>query len=191
VSKSIPPYTHQANGLRAKSFRLVLGLLIFVSIADWSQALNLDFKDVQMEAYFSPGGGATEAVTGEISQAKSEVLVLAYSLSSQPIVKALLEAHRRGLAVKIILDKSERGEGLTPAVLLANAGASVLLDGRHGLAHSSCLIIDGQTVITGSFNYTKASEESNAEDLLIIRTPRLAKVYRDVWEKHRAHSETY
>lgn len=169
---------------------MVLGLLVFCSIAEWSQALELNLQDVLMEAYFSPGGGATEAVTREISKAKSEVLVLAYSLSSQPIVKALLEAQQRGLAVKIILDKSERGEGLTPAVLLANAGASVLLDGRHALAHSSCLIIDGQTVITGSFNYTKASEETNAEDLLILRAPRLAQVYRDYWEKHRAHSES-
>jgi phosphatidylserine/phosphatidylglycerophosphate/cardiolipin synthase-like enzyme len=174
-----------------KSFLPVLIFFIFFSVSERSQALELSLQDVQMNAYFSPGGGATEAITKEISKSKSEVLVLAYSLSSQPIVKALLEAQRRGLTVKIILDKSERGEGLTPAVLLANAGVSVFWDGKHVLAHCSCLIIDGQTVLTGSFNYTKASEESTAEDLLIIRTPQLAQVYRDFWERHRAHSETY
>jgi phosphatidylserine/phosphatidylglycerophosphate/cardiolipin synthase-like enzyme len=182
------------EGLRGTGFKtkFLLSFLFFSAffpIAEGSQASELILKNIRINVHFSPDGGATDAVIKEIVKAKSEVLVLAYSLSSQPIVKALLDAHHRGLTVKIIIDKSERGEGLTPAVILANAGVPVLLDGKHFLAHSSCMIIDRQTVITGSFNYTRASEESNAEDLLILRATRLASVYRDFWEKHRAHSE--
>ena len=149
------------------------------------------FQEGRIAVYFSPGGGATEALVQEISRGKREILVQAYSFTSTPIFKALLEAHQRGLTVKIIIDKSERGEGLTPTVQLANAGVPVFLDGKHGLAHSSCLIIDQQTVITGSFNFTKASEELNAEDLLIIRSSQLAQQYRNYWESHRSHSEPY
>jgi phosphatidylserine/phosphatidylglycerophosphate/cardiolipin synthase-like enzyme len=44
-------------------------------------------------------------------------------------------------------------------------------------------------VITGSFNFTKAAEEKNAENLLIIRSKELAKPYHENWWRHREHSE--
>ena len=53
------------------------------------------------------------------------------------------------------------------------------------------MVIDGETVITGSFNFTKAAEESNAENLLVIRDATLAKKYADNWQAHARHSEPY
>ena len=53
------------------------------------------------------------------------------------------------------------------------------------------MIIDKETVITGSFNFMKAAEEKNAENLLIIRNKDLAKIYLENWEKHKEHSEVY
>jgi phosphatidylserine/phosphatidylglycerophosphate/cardiolipin synthase-like enzyme len=191
VYRSIGKQPYQATSRRVTGAISFLFLLILLSTVGWARASELILKEVQVAAYFSPEGGATDALIKEISRGKREVLVQAYSLSSLPIVKALLAAHQRGLGVKIIIDKSERGEGLTPVVMLANAGVPIFLDGNHALAHSSYLIIDRQIVITGSFNYTKASEESNAEDLLIIRATQLAQVYCDFWEKHRTHSESY
>jgi len=53
------------------------------------------------------------------------------------------------------------------------------------------MIIDGNTVITGSFNFTKAAECKNAENLLIIKSEEIAKLYIDNWMNHKAHSEPY
>jgi len=53
------------------------------------------------------------------------------------------------------------------------------------------MILDGSTVITGSFNFTKAAEEKNAENLLIIKSQDFAKRYIDNWHYHRQHSEIY
>jgi len=53
------------------------------------------------------------------------------------------------------------------------------------------MIIDRETVITGSFNFTKAAEEKNAENLLILKNKELAKIYIDNWNKHRKHSQEY
>jgi hypothetical protein len=50
---------------------------------------------------------------------------------------------------------------------------------------------DGETVITGSFNFTKAAEENNAENLLIIHDGKLASLYIKNWEEHAEHSENY
>ena len=60
--------------------------------------------------YFSPRGGCTEAVVHELDQAKSTVSVQAYSFTSAPIAKALVEAYRRGVKVEVILDRSQRSE---------------------------------------------------------------------------------
>ena len=53
------------------------------------------------------------------------------------------------------------------------------------------MVIDGETVITGSFNFTKAAEESNAENLLVIQDPVLAAKYLANWSAHAEHSESY
>ena len=53
------------------------------------------------------------------------------------------------------------------------------------------MIIDGETVITGSFNFTKAAEEKNAENLLVIRDKKLAERYIKNWQEHAQHSEVY
>jgi phosphatidylserine/phosphatidylglycerophosphate/cardiolipin synthase-like enzyme len=46
-------------------------------------------------------------------------------------------------------------------------------------------------VVTGSFNFTKAAEERNAENVLIVKDKGLARPYRENWEQHRGHSEEY
>lgn len=53
------------------------------------------------------------------------------------------------------------------------------------------MVIDKKTVITGSFNFTKAAEEKNAENLLILKSKELAKVYIENWDKHKAHPQGY
>jgi phosphatidylserine/phosphatidylglycerophosphate/cardiolipin synthase-like enzyme len=53
------------------------------------------------------------------------------------------------------------------------------------------MVIDGETVITGSFNFTKAAEENNAENLLVIHNKKLAERYTKKWQEHEKHSEVY
>ena len=69
--------------------------------------LLLPMLTASPDVYFSPRGGATDAIVAEIGKAKSEVLVQAYSFTSQPIGDALLAAHKRGVAVKVICDRSQ------------------------------------------------------------------------------------
>jgi len=53
------------------------------------------------------------------------------------------------------------------------------------------MIIDGETVITGAFDFTKADEEDNAENLLIIHDKKLTERYTKNWQEHAQHSEVY
>jgi phosphatidylserine/phosphatidylglycerophosphate/cardiolipin synthase-like enzyme len=143
------------------------------------------------QVYFSPKGGCTDAVLKMMAAAQSEILVQAFSFGSPALTDALLQAHSRGVKVALILDSSERMEGLTPAVILSNAGIPVYLDGKHALANNRVIIFDRRTVMTGSFNFNKASEEMNAENLLVLESKGVSALYRDNWMLHRQHSEPY
>jgi phosphatidylserine/phosphatidylglycerophosphate/cardiolipin synthase-like enzyme len=144
-----------------------------------------------IEVHFSPKGGCTEAVVQEINAARSTILVQAYSFTSAPIAKALVDAHKRGVDVRVVLDQSQRGEKYSSADFVQHAGIPVWIDAKHAIAHNKVMVIDGATIITGSFNFTKSAEESNAENLLVIRSPELAAQYAANWNAHLGHSEPY
>jgi phosphatidylserine/phosphatidylglycerophosphate/cardiolipin synthase-like enzyme len=78
-------------------------------------------------------------------------------------------AKKRGVKVEAILDKSNRSDRYSAATFLKNQGVDVLIDDKHAIAHNKIMIIDDAIMITGSFNFTKAAEESHAENLLILR----------------------
>ena len=148
-------------------------------------------RSPQWEVFFSPHGRCTDAIVKELNKAKSTVLVQAYSFTSAPIAKALLNAHKRGVKVEVILDKSQRTDQYSSATFLYNSGIPVRIDAVHVIAHNKIMIIDRETVITGSFNFTKAAEEKNAENLLVIHDKKLAERYARNWKEHERHSEVY
>ncbi len=141
--------------------------------------------------YFSPNGGCTAAVVDALGKAKKTVLVQAYSFTSAPIAKALVDAHKRGVKVQVILDRSQRTEKYSSATFLLNEGVPPLIDAKHAIAHNKIMVIDGETILTGSFNFSKAAEEKNAENLLVIRDAELAKQYTANWREHEKHAEAY
>ncbi len=140
---------------------------------------------------FSPSGGATQLVVDTLAQAKQTILVQAYSFTSAPIAQALVAAKQRGVRVEVILDKSQRTEHYSEADFLAHAGIPVRIDAAHAIAHNKVMVIDDETVITGSFNFTKAAEEHNAENVLVLHDAQLASEYLANWRMHQHHSEPY
>jgi phosphatidylserine/phosphatidylglycerophosphate/cardiolipin synthase-like enzyme len=140
---------------------------------------------------FTPGESCTQTIVEALGAAKQTIIAQAYSFTSAPIAKALLDAHKRGVQVQVILDKSQRNDKCSSADFLANQGVPVTIDANHTIAHNKIIIIDGELVMTGSFNFTKAVQQKNAEKLLILRDPALAAQYVQNWEAHRQHSQPY
>jgi phosphatidylserine/phosphatidylglycerophosphate/cardiolipin synthase-like enzyme len=92
----------------------------------------------------------------------------------------------------VVLDKSQETEKYSSATFLANAGVPVRIDDDFAIAHNKIMILDEETVITGSFNFTKAAEERNAENVLVIRgNKELANLYLKNWQWRWDASETY
>lgn len=146
----------------------------------------------KIEVLFSPHGGCTDLIIEEIDKATKMVQVQAYSFTSAPIAKAILEAKKRGVHCYVVLDASQETQNYSELDFFHNQGIPTWIDDRHAIAHNKIIIIDRSTIITGSFNFTKAAEESNAENLLIITgDEELAKRFLKNFAKHRKHSRKY
>ena len=172
--------------------RTVFFILVFTAVFPGVIfARDISLHDAPAQVFFSPHDGTTAAIIKEIASAKSEILVQAYSFTSAPIAKSLLDAHKRRIRVEAILDKSQKQDRYTAATFLSNSGIPVYIDSDHGIAHNKIMVIDREVVITGSFNFTRAAEERNAENLLIIRSRDLAAKYIENWNNHRKHSQRY
>lgn len=146
-------------------------------------------RPASIVAYFSPNGGCTEAIVNELNAARTSVDVQAYSFTSAPIAQAVANAHARGVKVRVILDKSQQTERYSSLTYLRNHSVPTWVDSKHAIAHNKIMIIDGRTLITGSFNFSKAAEERNAENLLVIRdNPELIRQYQDNFTHHLSHA---
>jgi len=143
------------------------------------------------EVCFSPRGQCTDAIIKELNKAKNSVLVQAYSFTSAPIAEALLNAFNRGVKVEVILDRRGKTEKSSKATFFIEKGIPVMIDDKHAKAHNKVMVIDCETVITGSFNFTKAAEEKNAENLLIIHDRKLAEKYVENWLDRAQYSNPY
>ena len=145
--------------------RLSLILIIFLSgcAATPIQPSPPPLTSVILSVCFSPKGGCTDAVVQELDGAKTSILVQAYSFTSAPIAKALVAAHERGIKVEILLDKSNLTSQYSSGPFVTRTGIPTKIDSAHDIAHNKIMIIDGEIVITGSFNFTKSAEDKNAE----------------------------
>ncbi len=92
----------------------------------------------------------------------------------------------------VILDKSQLTERNTELGPIAQGGIPTWIDAKHAIAHNKIMIIDGETIITGSFNFTRQAENANAENLVVIHGAKdLAATYTENWRAHQSHSRRY
>jgi phosphatidylserine/phosphatidylglycerophosphate/cardiolipin synthase-like enzyme len=172
---------------------LYLTLLALVLLPQTSlSAADTTLRSLPAEVCFSPQGRCSDRILWYIDGAKSEILVQAFSFTSGPIRNALIAAKRRGVAIEVILDRGEQSrQGFKTALSLSKRSVPVYIDDSHSSAHNKVIIIDKSVVITGSYNFTYAADDKNAENILFIRSGELARSYLENWINHREHSSRY
>jgi phosphatidylserine/phosphatidylglycerophosphate/cardiolipin synthase-like enzyme len=136
------------------------------------------------EVGFAPHRGAIGLVLKAIGESRTGIDVAAYEFTSKAIAQALLEARARGVQVRIVVDAKESRARASKAGFLASQGLSVRCNGHYSIHHNKFMVIDGHTVETGSFNYTEAAIERNAENVLVLRNvPDLSATYGKEWQR--------
>jgi phosphatidylserine/phosphatidylglycerophosphate/cardiolipin synthase-like enzyme len=145
-----------------------------------------------ISVYFSPRGGCEAAVVAQIEKAEHTIDMQAYGFTSSAIAQALAQAKDRGVTVRVVLDREATKGNDVQAVYLKQHGVTEWTDGEHPIAHNKVMVIDGRTVITGSFNFTRQAENSNAENLIILTDHQaISGAYERNFEAHLSHSQEF
>lgn len=145
----------------------------------------------RIEVLFTPWDDAEGALMRELGAARHSIHVQAFLLTSRNLTRALIAAHRRGVAVQVLADREMGLRGDNSRVLdLHSAGIDVRLETRYASAHNKIMLIDVEgtrpVIITGSYNFTYSAQARNAENMLILRdNPALAHAYLSNWLRHR------
>ena len=134
---------------------------------------------MSVQARFSPEGGIEQAILSLVQSAKIEIVMAAYSFTNRAVANALVRALQKGIKVSIVMDKSEtHGAQAKIHDILEQAGAKIRLSHpQGGIMHDKYLVIDGQTVEWGSYNYTNRAEHSNYENATVLSDPDIAEAY--------------
>lgn len=137
-----------------------------------------------VEAAFSPSEGGEVLVLKVIRSSQRSIRLAAYSFTSPPVVQALMDAKRRGVDVRVLVDnKGNKGKANIAALnLLANAGVPTRLISTYTIHHDKYIVSDERHVQNGSFNYSKAAAKSNSENVLVVwNNPQLAASFAEHW----------
>jgi len=174
----------------AKSIFKLLGKNFYILCLLMSNLVSADtFENTKYEVCFTPGEDCTKLIVDTIKKSKKSIKIQAYSFTSAPIAQAIVDAQNRGIDVEAILDKSQFSDRYSVSKFLLNHDIPVWKDHRVAIAHNKVIVIDGAIVITGSFNFTKAAQERNAENIIIITDKKLAQKYTRNWNKRMSFSE--
>ncbi len=143
---------------------------------------------------FSPGDNIAAIIIEEIRAAQSDIRIQAYLFTSKNIADALARALKRGIRIEVIADAGEFQNGNASALpRLAQLGAIIYLNDKYRSSHNKIVIVDADsaraTVVTGSYNFTRAAQTQNAENIVVISGNReIAQRFLKNWEFHRARS---
>lgn len=150
-----------------------------------------------LEVAFTPGDDVEGLIVETLAQARKQVLVQAYILTSKPLTNALIVAHKRGVDVRVLVDAGQLNKsGRDRIAELQKAGINVWQETQYKNAHNKVIVIDAgnadAAVITGSYNFTWSAQNKNSENILIARkNPPLVAQYAANWMRHFQEAGTY
>lgn len=125
----------------------------------------------KVEAAFSPDGGAEQLVVRTLASAQRSIHLAAYTLTSPAVVGALVDAQKRGVVVLVLIDErgSRSAASQTAIRLMLDAGITVRATSVYAIHDDKYAVIDGETVQTGSFNYSQTAARAHSENVLVVR----------------------
>ncbi len=136
-----------------------------------------------LEVLFSPEDPVQERVLDLLQAAKKEVLFLAFSFTDDKMGAVLQAQGKAGLTIRGVFENMGATSKYSEYGRLKRAGLDVRRDGNPAIMHHKVFIIDSETVVTGSYNFSKNADRSNDENLVVVHDPELAKQYQAEFER--------
>ncbi|PID38391.1 MAG: endonuclease [Proteobacteria bacterium] len=135
------------------------------------------------EAHFSPGDSCRRRIIGLCGLARQRIDVCVFTITDNSLANALLEAHGRGVEVRVITDDDKAEDRGSDIYDLARAGIEVRLDHSEHHMHHKFALFDAAYVVTGSYNWTRSAAKVNEENIVVSDDPRLVSAFGETYEQ--------
>jgi phosphatidylserine/phosphatidylglycerophosphate/cardiolipin synthase-like enzyme len=160
------------------------------ALVDWIEEVTKlllpftgDSGDPFVEAHFSPGEGCVRRIRGLLDGCKRAADICVFTITDDRIADSVLQAHRRGVAVRIVTDDEKARDVGSDAIALSRAGIPVRVDNSPYHMHHKFAVFDEGVVLTGSYNWTRGAAVSNEENLILSNDRRLLTAFRGEFER--------
>ena len=135
------------------------------------------------EAHFSPGDDCPTAIIRLLGRAQATADVCVFTITDDRLADALIDAHRRGVRLRIISDDAKAEDLGSDVGRFERAGIAVRVDRSPFHMHHKFAVVDARTLLTGSYNWTRGAARDNEENLVILDDPRLVGPFGSTFER--------
>ncbi len=147
-------------------------------------AQRLNIAGVEGSVWFSPQDKAlSQGVRPLLANAQARIDLAMFYLTDQNIASELIAAHRRGVAVRVIVDATSAGTRYTKHELLRKAGVAVKVENWGSKMHMKAAAIDDRWMVVGSMNWSYSGDRTNDENTLILSSAALASDFTSFFDQ--------
>ncbi len=133
--------------------------------------------------FYSPGESCLGAIMSLVRVARRNLDICVFTITDDRITNRILDAHRRGVAVRVISDNDKAFDTGSDTRRLARAGIPVRTDDTPDHMHHKFAVVDNNTAITGSYNWTRSAAKDNHENLLVTDDSSIVRSYADEFNR--------
>ena len=137
----------------------------------------------QARVAFSPGEDCLELIRDEFARARRKVDVCVFTITDDRIRAAMLDAKRRGVAMRVISDNDksmDEGSDIEP---LRRAGIEVRVDQTDAHMHHKFAVYDDARLLSGSYNWTRSAANYNQENLIVTSDRAIVERFGSEFER--------
>jgi phosphatidylserine/phosphatidylglycerophosphate/cardiolipin synthase-like enzyme len=135
------------------------------------------------EVFFSPGEACAQTIIARFRNCRRSADVCVFTITDDRIAGAIVDAHRRGIAVRVVTDDEKANDPGSDALRLAGAGVAVRVDDSPYHMHHKFAVFDKSVVISGSYNWTVSAARNNEENLIVSGDRRMVAAYESEFER--------
>lgn len=140
----------------------------------------------EAHACFSPGEACLRTILAELARARHSADICVFTITDDRIASAVVDTHRRGVAVRIVTDNDKQYDGGSDIDRLRRAGIAVKVDETEHHMHHKFAVLDGARLLNGSYNWTRSAGQYNEENLVVTSDSALCRVFarhfQELWD---------
>ena len=138
---------------------------------------RVNINGTEVEVYFSPDDHVLQRLLSLVAAAEESIEFLAFAFTSDPLAEALIARGANGVRVRGVIERGQVDNSGSDVGQLILAGLDLRLDANQNKMHHKVILIDGEIVVTGSYNFSRNAEEKNDENVLIFHSDEIAQQY--------------